>query len=104
MRSSRNRSPKGMRLERRISHWKKLGEVKRLRPRLPLQPAPAVVMPGMLNVEPLFVRQTFATPNVTPGMKGDVVRPQTVGRAWDATTSRRVSCPVMTVKGWREEN
>src|SRR6266404_9937246 len=56
MTSSLKRSPRGIRRERRISHWKKLGSVKRFRPRLPLQPAPRVVKGGMLKVLPLFVR------------------------------------------------
>src|SRR5712672_3530060 len=106
MTSILKRSPRGMRRESRISHSKKLGEVKALRPRFPLQPAPRVVKGGTLKVLPLFVRQLFATPKTTPGMKGDVVPvvPPTEGRACEAPRSRRVSVPVMTLYGRPEEN
>ena len=58
----------------------------------------------MAKAEPLFVRQTFASPNVTPGRKGDIVAPPTDGRACEAPRSRRVSSAVMTLNGLPEEN
>src|SRR5258708_31988865 len=103
MTSILKRSPRGMRRERRISHWKKLGDVKRLRPRFPLQPAGGETR-GTWNVVPSLLRQTLAGPKVTPGMKDEVVPPPTEGRACDAPKSRRVSVPVMTLKGRPEEN
>src|SRR5258708_6099121 len=97
------RSPRGMRRERRISHWKKLGCVKRFRPRLPMQPAGGETR-GTWNFVPSLLRQTLAGPKVTPGMKGEEVAPPTEGRACDAPKSRRVSVAVMTLKGRPEEN
>src|ERR1700730_8976268 len=98
IRSSWKRSPSGMRLERRMSHWKKLGEVKRLRPRLPSQPAggemvgkPGIGTGGTAKGFPLLSKHIFATPKVTPGMKGEVVAPPTEGRACEAPRSSRVS-------------
>src|SRR5712691_5214818 len=96
------RSPRGMRRERRISTWKKFGDVKRFRPRFPLQPAGGATR-GTVNVVPSLLRQTLAGPKVTPGMKGDDVAPPTEGRACEAPKSRRVSVPVMTLKGRPEE-
>src|SRR2546427_5563270 len=103
MTSILKRSPRGMRRERRMSHWKKLGDVKRLRPRFPLQPAGGETS-GTWNGVPSLLRHTLAGPRVTPGMKGEVVPPPTEGRACDAPKSSRVSVPVMTLKGRPEEN
>src|SRR5260370_19474803 len=97
------RSPRGMRRERRMSNWKKLGEVKRLRPRFPMGLAGGASR-GTVNVVPSLLRHTLAGPKVTPGMKGDDVAPPTEGRACDAPRSRRVSVPVITLKGRPEEN
>src|SRR5207249_3040782 len=108
MRSSLNRSPSGMRLDTRKSHWKKLGIVKRFRPRLPSQPAGAGSTPVDGKGEPSFARQTLAGPKVTPGMYFSEVVPVPLatmeGRAWEAPRSRRVSWPVMTLNGRPEEN
>src|SRR6267378_2017799 len=78
IRSSLKRSPNGMRLETRKSHWKKLGDVKAFRPRLPLQPAGGEIIgkPGIwgtANGFPLLSKHTSATPNVTPGVYLEVV-------------------------------
>src|SRR5256712_11674247 len=90
MTSILKRSPRGMRRERRISTWKKLGEVKRFRPRFPLQPAGGATR-GTVNVVPSLLRQTLAGPKVTPGMNGELVAPPTEGRACDAPRSKRGS-------------
>src|SRR2546430_11387370 len=67
MTSILKRSPRGMRRERRMSHWKKLGDVKRLRPRFPLQPAGGETS-GTWNGVPSLLRHTLAGPKVTPGI------------------------------------
>src|ERR1700736_6990516 len=91
-----------MRFDTRISHSKNPGLVKRLRPRLPPQPASGL-MPGTLKVVKELVRHTFAGEKEKPGMNGEVVPPPTEGRACEAPKSRRVSVPVMTLKGRPEE-
>src|SRR5260370_22114223 len=103
MTSTLKRSPRGMRRERRRSTWKKFGDVKASRPRFPMQPAGGETR-GTVNDVPLLLRHTFAGPNGTPGMKGEGVAPTTAGRACDAPKSRRVSLPVMTLKGRPEDN
>src|SRR5260370_35559090 len=103
MTSTLKGSPRGMRRERRRSTWKKFGDVKASRPRFPMESAGGETG-GTVNDVPLLLRHTFAGPKVTPGMKGEVVAPPTEGRACDAPKSRRVSGPVMTLKGRPEEN
>jgi len=61
-------------------------------------------MPGTVKGFPPLSKQIFATPKVTPGMKGEDVPPPTEGRACEAPKSRRVSVAVMTLKGRPEEN
>src|SRR5260370_634669 len=90
MTSTSKRSPRGMRRERRISTWKKLGDVKRLRPRFPVQPAGGATR-GTVNVVPSLLRQTLAGPKGTPGVKGDEGGPPTGGRAREAAKSSHVS-------------
>src|SRR5260370_5198376 len=98
MRSKRTRSPMGIDLETRRSTWKKPGVVKRLRPRLPSQPAGGET-PGIAKEEPVLARHVAATPKGTPGMNGEVVAPPIDGRACGGARSRGVSGPVMTLKG-----
>src|SRR5260370_6138639 len=95
MRSILKRSPRGMRRERRISTWKKLGDVKAFRPRFPMQPAGGATR-GTLNVVPSLLRHTLGAPKVAPGIKGEEVPPPTEGRPVEVLKSRRVLLPVMT--------
>src|ERR1700674_1848721 len=79
-----------------------------LRPRSPVQPSGGVI-PGTVKGWPALVRQTVGGPKTTPGIKGEVVAPgapatEREGRIWDAPRSRRVSSPVMTLKGLPEES
>src|ERR1700737_2352833 len=101
MTSNLKRSPRGMRRERRISTWKKLGDVKAFRPRFPMQPAGGATR-GTLNVEPSPLRHTLGGPKVTPGIKGEEVAPPTEGRPVDALKSRRGFSPAMTLNGLPE--
>src|SRR5258707_11521328 len=100
MTSSLKRSPSGMRLAKRISTWKKPGMVKRLRPRVPSQPAGGVT-PGtrFVNGFPLLFRHKLAGPKVTPRMNGSEVAPPTDGRSCAAPSSKRVSESEMMLKG-----
>src|SRR5260370_7555824 len=92
MTSTLKRSPRGMRRERRISNWKKLGDVKRLRPRFPVQPAGGATR-GTVNVVPSLLRQTLAGPKVSPGMKADDVAPLKECRGLFAPQTTPVSLP-----------
>src|ERR1700723_2863154 len=72
-----------------------------------MQPAPAVVNPGTENVDPVAVRQTLACTKLTPLMYGETVPAEPVtteGRACEEPRSRRVSSPVMMLKGRPEES
>src|SRR5579859_75347 len=107
MMSNFSRSPSGIRRESRISHSKKLGMTKRLRPRLPSHPAGGATS-GTVNEAPLLSRQVLAGTKTTPGMNVEAVPAvplgATEGRACEAPRSKRVSSPVMTLYGLPEEN
>src|SRR2546429_7729530 len=94
--STLKRSPRGMRRERRISIWKKVGDVKAFRPRFPLQPAGGATR-GTLNVVPSLLRHTLGGPKDTPGIKGEEGAPPTEGRPVEVLKSRRGFSPLMTL-------
>src|SRR5882724_12054898 len=104
IRSSLRRSPSETRRPSRISQVKNPEVLKRLRPRLPVQPSGGVT-PGTMVVKglPPLSTQTFAGPKVAPGMNGDWALPPTDGRSWEALRSRRVSPATMMLKGRPEE-
>jgi len=85
-----------MRRERRISTWKKFGDVKAFRLRFPSQPAggatkgtPGIATAGTVNLVPSLLRHTSGGPKVTPGIEGEEVAPPTEGRPVDVLKSRR---------------
>src|SRR5438045_9070951 len=96
MRSTLKRSPRGMRRERRMSAWKKFGDVKAFRPRFPLQPAGGATR-GTLNVVPSLLRHTLGGPKVTPGIKGEAVDPPTARRP---VAAMEAGCGVSQVSAW----
>src|SRR5258708_18036715 len=84
--STLKRSPRGMRRERRISTWKKFGDVKAFRPRFPSQPpggatkgTPGLATAGTPDVVPSPLGHTSVGPEVAAGIEGEEEAPPTEG-------------------------